>query len=399
MDDVLVFGPTPEEGVIDQIANCRGEKAALMADNHLGYSQPIGGVVAYQEQVSPSGVGYDIACGNLAVRLDVDSDEFGSLWERSRSLLMDEIASTIQFGVGKSNPEAPDHPLFESDPAWDIDFVAKLKPKARAQLGTVGSGNHYVDLFRDELDRPWVGVHFGSRGLGHSIASEYMRRGGGGKGMMSAPALLTADSQDGQEYIAAMKLAGRYAYAGREWVCRRVAEIVGAPIAESVHNHHNFAWFEEHDGDEFWVVRKGATPAFPGQLGFVGATMAEPSVILRGVDSWRSRAALFSTVHGAGRVMSRTKAAGKFRWVPNPDWFKGSAVPRKVRKRVRSGEISRQEIREQTASASVELRGGGCDEGMRAYKRLDHVLAAHGETVEIVHTLTPIGVAMAGDGE
>ena len=117
----------------------------------------------------------------------------------------------------------------------------------------------------------------------------------------------------GSDYLAGMHLAGRYAYAGREAVARHVvSEILGAKILEEVHNHHNFAWREEHDGEEFWVVRKGATPAFPGQKGFVGGSMGDDAVIIEGVDSPASREALFSTVHGAGRIMSRTAAKGKF---------------------------------------------------------------------------------------
>ena len=308
---------------------------------------------------------------------------------------MDQVWDSIQFGVGRDNPKRPEHELFDDDPAWSIEFVADLKDIAARQLGTVGSGNHYVDLFTDEEDRVWIGVHFGSRGLGHKIATEYVKRAGGGQGINAAPALLEESSSDGIEYLLAMKLAGRYAYAGRDWVCDRVAQILGAEILEEVHNHHNFAWSEVHDGESLWVVRKGATPAFPAQRGFVGATMAEPSVILEGIDSELSKTALYSTVHGAGRVMSRAQAAGKVKWAKNSEWVEGSALPRKVRKRVRSGEISTEERMKDVAAAGVELRGSGNDEAMRAYKRLDKVLAAHEGTIRVLHTLTPVGVAMA----
>src|SRR5690606_6222621 len=130
---------------------------------------------------------------------------------------------------------------------------------ARAQLGTVGSGNHYVDVFRDEDDNVWIGVHFGSRGLGHRTASHFMKRAGDDLNIMDeAPHTLDTRTKDGQDYIAAMTLAGMYAYAGRDWVCARVAEIIGGDIVDEVHNHHNFAWFEEHHGEWYWVVRKGA---------------------------------------------------------------------------------------------------------------------------------------------
>jgi len=135
---------------------------------------------------------------------------------------------------------------------------------ARNQLGTVGSGNHYVDLFTDEEDRVWIGVHFGSRGLGHKTATHFLKAAGASDGMDVEPCVLSTDSDLGAEYLEAMRLAGDYAYAGRDWVCGRVAQILGAPIVEEVHNHHNYAWREEHEGEQLWVVRKGATPAFPG---------------------------------------------------------------------------------------------------------------------------------------
>ena len=155
-------------------------------------------------------------------------------------------------------------------------------------------------------------MHFGSRGFGHKTATRYLAlAGASGDGMDAAPALLPIDCELGQEYTAAMQLAGAYAYAGRDVVVDRVLEILGASPTASVHNHHNFAWRETHGGEDWWVVRKGCTPAFPGQQGFVGATMGEQSVILEGVDTADARAAFYSTVHGAGRRMSRTQAAGK----------------------------------------------------------------------------------------
>ncbi|HMB68551.1 MAG TPA: RtcB family protein, partial [bacterium] len=248
-------------------------------------------------------------------------------------------------------------------------------------------GNHYVDLFTDESDRVWIGVHFGSRGLGHKLATHYVKAGGGKDGMNVDPVLLPADSELGREYVACMELAGRYAYAGRDWVCRRVARILGAGVLEEVHNHHNFAWREEHGGRRYWVVRKGATPCFPGQRSFIGGTMAEESVIVEGVDSPDNDVSLCSTVHGAGRVMSRTEAAGKARWRDG----------RKVR--VTPGKISRREMEGWVHRAGVELRGAGTDESPQCYKRLENVLAAHRPNTRIVHRLTPVGVAMASEDE
>ena len=375
----------PQDNAVQQILNCQktADYCALMADHHLGYAVPIGAVVAYEDQVSPSGVGFDIACGNKAVLLDADAGEVRA----SIDSIMDDIWREISFGVGMQNKERVEHELFEDDPAWDIKAVGHLKDLARSQLGTVGSGNHYVDLFVDESERVWCGVHFGSRGVGHKIATHFLRIAGGREGMHVDPVLLSMASQAGQEYLAAMELAGRYAYAGRDWVCSKVASILGAHILEEVHNHHNFAWRENHNGKEMWVVRKGATPAFPGQKGFVGGSMGDVSVIVQGVESEESKKALYSTVHGAGRVMSRRQAAGKFRW------------KRGRRIKMSDGAISREMMMEWISKTGVVLRGAGTDESPHCYKRLPEVLEFHEPTIEVLHTLHPIGVAMAGADE
>ena len=379
IDNIPVWGSPADEGAIRQIKNCAREAdhVALMADHHLGYAVPIGGVVAYADAISPSGVGYDIACGNKAILTDADASEVRA----NIASIMDDVWRVISFGVGRKNEdERVDHELFD-DPAWSLKAVAPLKEMARQQLGTVGSGNHYVDIFADERDRVWVGVHFGSRGLGHKTATFFLNAAGAKDGMDVDPCVLPADSALGTDYLECMRLSGRYAYAGRDWVCHRVARILGAAVVEEVHNHHNFAWREHHDGRDLWVVRKGATPAFPGQKGFVGGTMGETSVILEGVESDLGKLSLYSTVHGAGRVMGRMEAKGKVN--------KQGVVTREPR-------VSQAMMDEWVSRAHVELRGGGVDESPHCYKRLPEVLAEHEGTIRILHTLTPLGVAMAG---
>ena len=379
IDNIPVWGE-PLEGAIRQIKNCArtADACALMADHHLGYAVPIGGVVAYRDKISPSGVGFDIACGNKAVRLDIPEMEV----RKNIETIMDDIFSNLSFGIGLNNRERVDHSLFD-DPAWQAEPAKSLLPKARKQLGTIGSGNHYVDIFVDEKTRIWVGVHFGSRGFGHHLAQWFLKKCGGKDGMHVDPVVIKVKSDIGARYISQMHLAGRYAYAGRDWVCRKVADMLGARIVEEVHNHHNFAWRETHNGEKFWVVRKGATPAFPGQKGFVGATMGDDSVIVEGVESDERRKALYSTVHGAGRVMSRTEARGKVRW--------------RTGKVIKPGKISRSMMQKWVRSKGVELRGAGTDESPHCYKRLPEVLDFHKGTIKILHTLTPIGVAMAGE--
>jgi len=381
IDNIPVWGP-PDEGALSQIRTCArtADKVALMADHHKGYAVPIGGVVAYKDSISPSGVGFDIACGNKAVLLDMP----GSALRADIGNIMDDVWQTISFGIGRRNAEQVDHPLFESA-AWKCEAAAPLKQTAREQLGTVGSGNHYVDLFTDEQDRVWVGVHFGSRGLGHKIATWFLKKAGAKDGMDVDPCVIDANSDLGEQYIKCMHLGGAYAYAGRDWVCGKIAQLLGASILEEVHNHHNFAWRETHGGEEYWVVRKGATPAFPGQKGFVGGTMGETSVILEGVENEEAKHSLYSTVHGAGRVMGRMEARGK--------------TDRKTGRVLCPGRVTLEMMQRWLKKANVELRGARLDESPDCYKRLPEVLSEHGKSIRILHTLTPVGVGMAGANE
>jgi len=404
-NSMKIFG-THDDNTIKQLQDVasRAERAALMADGHVGYVMPIGGVAAYREKVSVVGVGFDIACGNAAIRTDLKLADLGRTeaeLRRRLNDLADEIQHQVSFGVGRKNhaDDAPvDHPLFD-DPAWDAvprKHRGNLREKARAQLGTVGSGNHYVDVFADETDTIWVGVHFGSRGFGHTVASGFLALGQGaqwGDRVPEREVLLPLDQPLGHDYWQLMTLAGQYAYAGREWVARKVVSILGARELELVHNHHNFAWREEHDGEEFIVVRKGATPAFPGQKGFIGGSMGDDAVIVQGTPANEAddatirlqREALFSTVHGAGRIMSRAAAAGK--------------VHRKTGEVIRPGLVSPEMMNDWVRRKGVILRGGGLDESPHVYRRLPEVLAAQGPTIQVLHTLRPLIVVMAGANE
>jgi tRNA-splicing ligase RtcB (3'-phosphate/5'-hydroxy nucleic acid ligase) len=366
-----VFG-SHEQATLDQMRNCMKVGAVvggvLCADGHLGYAQPVGGVIAYEGQISISGVGFDIGCGNLAVRLDTPA---AAVKPRAAEILGD-IRRAVSFGIGRTNAERADHALFDDADAWAASGMEDYRQKAVAQLGTVGSGNHYVDLFEDAAGFVWIGVHFGSRGLGHTSATRYLKAAGGKDGMHVPPAVVDEAGEIGQRYLAAMELAGRYAHAGREWVVERVRAIIGGTITDAVHNHHNYAWKERHGGRDLWVVRKGATPAFPGQRGFVGGSMGDDAVILEGVDSAASRASLFSTVHGAGRVFGRKEALRRF---------------------------TRDQLEAWLRDRGVVVSGGDLDESPMAYRRLPEVLAAQGETVRVTHRLRPFAVAMAGPGE
>lgn len=368
---IKIFGQH-DDATIAQMRNCMsvGNAVAgvICADGHLGYAQPVGGVIAYEKQISISGVGFDIGCGNMAVRLDTP---FSAIQDRVGDIIRD-VHRTISFGVGRTNDERVEHEMFDDGDAWREADREDYRQKAVAQLGTVGSGNHYVDLMRDEQGFVWIGVHFGSRGLGHSSATKYLKAAGGKDGMNVPPAIVDEDSEIGRRYIAAMELAGRYSYAGREWVVERVRKIIGGSVTDMIHNHHNYAWRENHGGRDLWVVRKGATPAFPGQRGFVGGSMGDDAVILEGVDSDEAKASLYSTVHGAGRLFGRREAKRRFTREQMDSWLH---------------------------TRGVTLVGADLDESPMAYRRLPDVLAEHGASVKVLHTLRPFAVAMAGDGE
>ncbi len=366
-----VFGEH-EQSTLNQMKNCMavGNVVAgvICADGHLGYAQPVGGVIAYEKQISISGVGFDIGCGNMAVRLDTP---FAVIEDRVGTIIKD-VARVISFGVGRTNEERVEHDLLDDAEAWKASDMEDYRQKASAQLGTVGSGNHYVDLMRDEDGFVWIGAHFGSRGLGHTSSTRYLKAAGGKDGINVPPAVVDEDSEIGRRYIAAMELAGRYSYAGREWVVERVRQIIGGTIIDLVHNHHNYAWRETHDGRDLCVVRKGATPAFPGQRGFVGGSMGDDAVILEGVDSPEAKASLYSTVHGAGRLFGRKEAKRRFTKAQMDGWLQ---------------------------ARGVALIGADLDESPMAYRRLPEVLAQHACSVKVLRTLRPFAVVMAGEGE
>lgn len=360
------------------------KKVAILADGHLGYWMPIGCVAAYDRKVCPAGVGYDIACGNAAARTDIQlNDLFDDELQQIGETIWSEISFGLKRGMMNKASNAPkDHPLFYDD-RWDlipkVDRYA-LKDKARNQLGTTGSGNHYVDILSDEDGYLWVGVHFGSRGFGHTIARKFMAIAAGGtweEGKAKEGGyLLDLDTPSGQDYMDLMNLAGEYAYAGRAWVVAKVGKMLGTgPYTHYVHNHHNFAWEETHTGiGDVIIVRKGATPAWKNQEGFVGGSMGDNAVILKGYSDGSKKItdlgedAMWSTVHGAGRTMSRREA-----------------------KRT----INQEEVDLWLEEFGVTVFGAGLDESPYAYRRLDEVLKAQGPTIEVVHTLKPLIVCMA----
>ncbi len=350
---------------------------ALMPDAHQGYGLPIGGVLATRNAVIPYGVGVDIGCRMCLTVYPLDE----SYMERNRSRLNQILLDNTCFGSELfQRPIA--HEVLDRKVFDEITLLKKLKGRAARQIGSSGSGNHFVEFGLVSLpdDNVWklstgnhlaVLSHSGSRGLGAEIARHYTRVA---KEICLLPreaadlAWLDLDSEPGQEYWLAMTLAGDYAAANHEQIHQRVGIALGEDALFRVANHHNFAWKEKmDDGTEVIVHRKGATPAGEGVLGVIPGSMTAPGFVVRGKGNSHS---LNSASHGAGRTMSRSMA-------------KHSITVKMV-----SDELQR---------AGVQLMGGGPDEAPMAYKDILDVMRSQDELVEVLGMFTPKIVRMCGD--
>ena len=325
------WGEDIEQGAIGQIENaCRlpiSVGAALMPDAHIGYGLPIGGVLATENAIIPYAVGVDIACRMKMTITDIDVDLVTEN-DSTKCEFMDEaIKKGTRFGTGKSYRDPFDHPVMDED--WTISAVTRTnKDKAWSQLGTSGSGNHFVEwgeveLFTDELGVPagrYTALlsHSGSRGTGAAVCQRFsdLARKAVPQRIRDDKQLrhlswLSLDSEHGQEYWKAMNLMGKYASANHEVIHDNVVRLAGVEALATVENHHNFAWEEVHNGKKVYVHRKGATPAGKGELGVIPGSMADSAFIVRGLGNSES---LDSASHGAGRRMSRKAAKESFVW-------------------------------------------------------------------------------------
>jgi tRNA-splicing ligase RtcB len=355
---------------------------ALMPDAHIGYGLPIGGVLATDNAVIPYAVGVDIACRMKMTVLDIPARDL----ERKQDQLTRAIEAETRFGVGATFRERRDHEVLEAD--WNVSPITKTnKDRAWAQLGTSGSGNHFVEFGTfTVLDRAvglepgeYVGLlsHSGSRGTGAAVCNHYSKVASQQHPELpkelSRLAWLSLDEADGQEYWAAMELMGRYAAANHALIHRHVAANLGAQVLLDLENHHNFAWKERHviNGVEREVIvhRKGATPAGTGVLGIIPGSMASPGFVVRGKGNAES---LNSAAHGAGRVMSRTRAAQTFNW---------------------------KEVNAHLRERGVTLISAGIDEVPMVYKDIHQVMAAQSDLVEAIGRFDPKLVKMAQSGE
>jgi tRNA-splicing ligase RtcB len=380
------WGADLEPSALGQMANACAlpvsVAGALMPDAHVGYGLPIGGVLATDNAVIPYAVGVDIAC-----RMKLSVFALAPSWiAGQRDRLANILESETRFGVGATFRDRREHPVLDED--WSVSPVTqRLRDKAWAQLGTSGSGNHFVEfgvftVTTDDLGlAPGAYVallsHSGSRGTGAQVCSEYSRRAMERHADLPKElkhlAWLPLDSADGREYWDAMNLMGRYAAANHALIHRHIARRLGADVILDIENHHNFAWKERHviDGVEREVIvhRKGATPAGAGVLGIIPGSMASPGFVVRGKGESSS---LHSAAHGAGRVMSRTKALQSFTW----------SATRKL-----------------LAERGDDLLSAGLDEVPGVYKDIHAVMAAQSDLVETLGRFDPKLVKMCPAGE
>lgn len=368
---------------------------ALMPDAHVGYGLPIGGVLATDNVVIPYAVGVDIACRMKMTVLDLPVNDL----ERHPERLTRAIERETRFGVGATFRDRRQHDVLDAD--WNVSPVTRQnKDRAWAQLGTSGSGNHFVEFgvftahgeiamrrsqsqSATEAARLPAGSyvallsHSGSRGTGAAVCDYYSRlafeRFPDLPKELKRLAWLSLDSQEGQEYWAAMELMGRYAAANHALIHRHIAANLGVEVLLDVENHHNFAWKERHviHGVEREVIvhRKGATPAGTGVLGIIPGSMASPGFLVSGKGNPES---LNSASHGAGRVMSRKAANERFNW---------KDVNRFLREK------------------GVTLISAGLDEVPMVYKNIREVMAAQSDLVTILGQFDPKLVKMAPHGE
>ncbi|MCA9041413.1 MAG: RtcB family protein, partial [Planctomycetaceae bacterium] len=353
--------------------------AALMPDAHVGYGLPIGGVLACENAVIPYAVGVDIACRMKLSVFDLPVETL----DKGRPALKDALEKGTRFGVGAKYTKPQDHDVMDQD--WTITRITReRKDNAWKQLGTSGSGNHFVEfglLTIDERDDD-LGLeagkylallsHSGSRGAGAAVCNTYSAIARAnmpdGYEKFGRLAWLDLDSEAGQEYWAAMNLMGDYAAANHAVIHREIAKLLGAESIATVENHHNFAWIEEHHGKEVVVHRKGATPAGEGVLGVIPGSMADPAFVVRGKGNPES---LHSASHGAGRKMSRKKAKDKFN-------FKS--------------------VRNTLRDRGIEVLSAGADEVPGVYKDIREVMAEQEDLVEAIAKFDPKIVKMSGDG-
>jgi tRNA-splicing ligase RtcB len=352
---------------------------AIMPDGHSGYGLPIGGVLAVADAVIPNGVGVDIGCRMCLSIFGLDPRDLS----RNPDFFLKTLDQETLFGGSAAFQRSPDHEVMDQPLFFEMPLLKSLHAKAWKQLGSSGSGNHFVEfgIVRIAEKDPSLGVepgnylgllsHSGSRSLGAKIAMRYTDIAVRKRRLEQEYkhlAWLYLEEEEGAEYWAAMNLAGDYASACHEVIHAKIARKLGVKPLRVVENHHNFAWKEIWEGREVVVHRKGATPAGAGVLGVIPGSMTAPGFIVKGRGN---AASVHSASHGAGRLMSRTVARNS---------------------------ITDKQMREALEASGVLLIGGGKDESPFAYKDIETVMQNQTELVDILGKFIPKIVKMDGAG-
>ena len=350
---------------------------ALMPDAHSGYGLPIGGVLATAGAVIPYGVGVDIGCRMCLSVFDIDPKDL----VQKQAWFTRELLEATLFGSGKQFDRSTEHEVMDRTAFDETPLLKGLQGRAARQLGSSGSGNHFVEFGTVEVTDAdvvlglepgvYLGLlsHSGSRALGANIANHYTRIAKEKRhlpGEAKNLAWLDLNEQEGMEYWIAMNLAGDYAAACHHVIHAKIARQMGRQPITQVENHHNFAWKEIWEGREVIVHRKGATPAGKNVLGIIPGSMTAAGYIVKGKGE---TTALSSASHGAGRKMSRTAA-------------KNAITP--------------QQLKETLQQYGVKLLGGGLDEAPQAYKDIEEVMRSQEQLVDVVGVFTPKIVKMDG---
>lgn len=377
-----IWGSDLDSNALQQMENAAqlpiSVKGALMPDAHMGYGLPIGGVLATKNAVIPYAVGMDIACRMKLTVLELPV----STIDKNPDRLKDAINRETRFGVGATFKKKHNHQVMDED--WNVvPLLGRFKDKAWSQLGTSGSGNHFVEFgelhLKETLQNLEPGTylallsHSGSRGTGAEVAKYYsslaMRKHPELPKSLRHLAWFDLNSNEGLEYWQAMELMGRYAAANHQLIHRFIARNLGVKVLLDIENHHNFAWKEKHDGQNVIVHRKGATPADKNTVGIIPGSMATPGFVVRGLGQPDS---LNSASHGAGRRMSRKQAKKNYQW---------------------------KDAKKILENKKVSLISAGLDEVPMAYKNINDVMAAQEDLVSIIARFDPRIVKMAPSGE
>lgn len=377
-----VFGQQHiEEGAMHQMYTAAklpiAVAGALMPDAHHGYGLPIGGVLATQDAVIPYGVGVDIGCRMCLSIFDIDPKEL----VQKEQYFTRELNEATLFGSGAQFARAADHEVMDDAVFSQLPLLKNLHGRAWKQLGTSGSGNHFVEFGTVEIKTKdeilgveagdYLGLlsHSGSRALGANIANYYTKLAISKRRLPQEAknlAWLNLDEEEGIEYWMAMNLAGDYASACHHVIHDKIARQLGRKPIKRVENHHNFAWKEMFEGKEVIVHRKGATPAGQNVLGIIPGSMTAAGYIVKGKGE---PASVNSASHGAGRQMSRSKALQS---------------------------ITENAMKAELKKHGVKLLGGGLDEAPFAYKDIEMVMQSQEALVDIVGKFTPSIVKMDG---